>query len=106
MFGRFDARHDGAQHARQFLGVRTRGQGCFLRAAQESRGDKLHRPSYLLGVLHRADAAPEIEECGHWRSLVQSPQTAAAAAVAVKRSLKPSMAVLISALMASSSAFF
>ena len=37
------------------------------RAPQASRGDKLHRAGDLLGVLHRADAAPEIEKCGHGR---------------------------------------
>ena len=66
MLGCFDARHGGAQHASQFRGVRPRGQRGFLRATQTGRGDKLHRAGNLLGVFHRADAAPEIEKSGHF----------------------------------------
>ncbi len=46
-------------------GVRPGRQRGFLRATQTRRGDKLHRARDLLGVFHRADAAPEIEKCGH-----------------------------------------
>src|SRR5579859_7347582 len=101
-----DPRHNGAQHAGELLGVRAGGQGRFLGAPQSGGRDELHRAGDLLGVLHRADAAAEIEKCGHRRSLRLRPQTAAAATPAVKRSLKPSTAVLISALMPSSRAFF
>src|SRR2546422_9198717 len=100
-----DARHDRTQHPRQFLGVWTRRNGRFLRAAQPGRGDELHRASDLLGVLHRADAAPEIEKRGHRYSLSAHPHFAAAATAVAKRSLKASTAVLISPFMASSRAF-
>ena len=89
------------------LRIRARRKRRFLRAAQPGRRDKLHRAGNLLGVLHRADAAPEIEKCGHRYSLNAACYFfAAAATAAVKRSLKPSTAVLISALMPSSRAFF
>src|SRR6266853_1003765 len=59
-----------------------------------------------LGVLHRADAAPEIEKCGHRYSLSAHPHFAAAATAAANRSLNASTAVLTSPLMASSRDFF
>src|SRR4029077_20400412 len=107
MLGLIDARHDRSQDACEFQGVRPRSQCCLLRAAQAGRGDELHGTSNLLSVLHRADAAPKIEKCRHGRSLGGRPQfRAVAATAAVKRSLKPSIAFLISALMPSSKAFF
>ncbi len=60
-----NARHDRTQHPRKFPGVGPSSQRGFLGPAQHGCGDKLHRARDLLGVLHRADAAPEIEKCGH-----------------------------------------
>src|SRR6266850_143252 len=106
VLGLIDARHDRTQHARELSGVRARRDRRFLRAAQPGRGDELHRASDLLGVLHRADAASEIEKRGHRYSLSAHPHFTAAATAVAKRSLKASTAVLISPLMASSRAFF
>jgi len=106
VLGLSKARHDGTQHPRKFLGVRPRRDGGFLRSPQPRRSDELHRARNLLGILHRADASPEIEKCGHRYSLNANRYFAAATTAAVKRSLKPSTAVLTSALMPSSRAFF
>src|SRR5580693_2400861 len=106
-----DARHRRTQNARQFLRIWPCRRRRFLRLAQVRRGDELHRARNLLGVLHRADAAPEIEKCRHRcslkdRSVRLHSYFAVAATAAVKRSLKLSTAFLISALMPSSRAFF
>src|SRR5207245_1605758 len=65
VFWLIDARHDGAQQTRQLIRIGTRRKSSFLGAAEPRRGDKLHRASNLLGVFHRADTAPKIEQCGH-----------------------------------------
>ena len=57
-----DARGDAAQHALHLNGVGTRVDDPLLRAAQLRRGDHLHRLGDLLRVLHRPNAAPEINQ--------------------------------------------
>ena len=50
------------QHALHLHGVRPRVHDALLRAAQLRRGDHLHRLRDLLRVLHRAHAAPEVNQ--------------------------------------------
>ena len=59
---RIDARGDAAEHALHLDRVGPRAHDPLLRAAQLRRGDHLHRLGDLLRVLHRADAAPEIDQ--------------------------------------------
>ena len=65
LFGIFDARHRRAQHFADPAGIRPQRHRRLLRAPQPRRGDELHRARDLLGILHRANAPPEIEKCGH-----------------------------------------
>ena len=59
---RIDAGRDAGQHALHLRGVRPRVHDPLLRAAQLRRGDHLHRLGDLLRVLHRANAAPEVDQ--------------------------------------------
>ena len=50
------------EHALHLHRVRPRAHDALLRAAQLRRGDHLHRLRDLLRVLHRAHAAPEVNQ--------------------------------------------
>ena len=59
---RIDAPRQPVQHALHLRRIRARVHDALLRAAQLRRGDHLHRLRDLLRVLHRAHAAPEVNE--------------------------------------------
>ena len=79
------------QHVAQRLGVGPGGDDAVLGALQLGRGDQLHRPGDLPGVLDGADPPLELPALGH-----QS---------AWKSGLKAAMAALSRLVMSSSSAF-
>ena len=68
LLGILDARHRRAQNFANPAGVGPQRHGRFLRAPQPGRGDEFHRARDLLRILHRANAPPEIEKCGHRKS--------------------------------------
>src|SRR6267143_2002409 len=61
----FDSRDRRAQHASDLPGIGPSGQDLFMGAPQSCRGDEFHGAGNLLGVLHRADAAPKIKQGRH-----------------------------------------
>ena len=84
-------RHQIGQDLAQRLGVGPGGDDAVLRPLQLGRGDQLHRPGDLAGILDRADPALELPSLGH-----QS---------ATNTDLKASIAFLSRPVRSSSSAF-
>ena len=65
LVGRRRPRATLASSLRQHRRVGARGEHAVLRAAQLRRRDHLHGLGDLLRVLHRADAAPDVDQAGH-----------------------------------------
>ncbi len=79
---RLHARRGRTQHAQDLPRIRPRREHAFLRPPQLRRRHELHRARDLLRALHRADAAPVIEKCGHRILMSCALQSAAVAAAA------------------------
>src|SRR5438552_10880075 len=60
-----DARREIPENMLELFGVRPRAQHAVLRAPQFRRGNCLHRLRQLLGILDRANPAPDVQETWH-----------------------------------------